>query len=106
MRIWLLLAEVFMQKDCIIFWKLRLLEFPFFFGNQYTKNPEADALIAYNGGKSFEDEFFAAPYLQGILHDEPTLIKMGQNAKKFIDEQPQAAELIAERIFLSAQVST
>jgi len=79
---------------------------PVFFGNQYTKNPEADALIAHNGGKSFEDEFFAAPYLQGILHDDPTLKKMGQNAKNFIDEQPQAAELIAERIFLSAQVST
>lgn len=71
---------------------------PVFFGNQYTKNPEADELIARNGGKAFEDEFFAAPYILGLLNEEAVLQKMGNNAKKMIDEQPIASELIVEQI--------
>lgn len=71
---------------------------PVFFGNQYTKNPEADELIARNGGKSFEDEFFAAPYILGLLNDKISLVKMGNNARNFIEEQPVSSEIILDQI--------
>lgn len=71
---------------------------PVIFGNQYTKNPEADELIARNGGKSFEDEFFAAPYILGLLNDPAVLKKMGENARRFIDEQPNASQFIVDQI--------
>lgn len=71
---------------------------PVFYGNHYTKNPEADDLIAHNGGKSFEDEFFGAPYILGLLNDEVLLKKMGENARKFIDDQPKASEIIVQQI--------
>ncbi|MBF8457683.1 3-deoxy-D-manno-octulosonic acid transferase [Kaistella sp. G5-32] len=71
---------------------------PVFFGNQYTKNPEADELIARNGGKSFEDEFFAAPYILGLLNDQTSLVKMGNNARNFIEEQPVSSEIILDQI--------
>jgi 3-deoxy-D-manno-octulosonic-acid transferase len=71
---------------------------PVFFGNQYTKNPEADELIGRNGGKSFEDEFFAAPYILGLLESESLLKKMGDNAKKFIRDQPIASDIIVDYI--------
>ncbi len=67
---------------------------PVFFGNQYTKNPEADELIARSGGKSFEDEFFAAPYLLALLNNDASLEKMGNNASEFIESQPIASEII------------
>lgn len=71
---------------------------PVFFGNQYTKNPEADELITRNGGKSFEDEFFAAPYILGLLNDQTSLLKMGNNARNFIEEQPVSSEIILDQI--------
>lgn len=71
---------------------------PVFFGDQYTKNPEADELIANNGGKSFEDEFFAAPYLLNLLADDSSIEKMGNNARNFIDSQPFASEIIVQQI--------
>ncbi len=71
---------------------------PVFFGDQFTKNPEADELIAKNGGKSFEDEFFAAPYILGLLENELHLKKMGQNAANFIDSQPNASEFVFQQI--------
>ncbi len=71
---------------------------PVFFGNQYVKNPEADELIARNGGKSFEDEFFAAPYILGLLNNEASLEKMGNNARNFIEQQPIASQIIVEQI--------
>lgn len=77
---------------------------PVFFGNQYTKNPEADALIAKNGGKSFEDEFFAAPYLLALLRDVVSLEKMGNNARNFIEEQPVASEIIVAQIVKKNQL--
>lgn len=76
---------------------------PVFFGNQYTKNPEADELVARNGGKAFEDEFFAAPYLLGLLSDDKLLKRMGENARHFIDEQPVASEIIVDQIFKKHQ---
>ena len=77
---------------------------PVFFGNQYTKNPEADELIAKNGGKSFEDEFFAAPYLLALLKNDAVLEKMGNNARNFIEEQPIASQIIVEEIIKMQQV--
>ena len=71
---------------------------PVIFGNQYTKNPEADELILQNGGKSFEDEFFSSPYILELLNNEEVLKKMGESAKKFIDEQPNASEIILKKI--------
>ena len=71
---------------------------PVFFGDQYTKNPEADELIAKNGGKSFEDEFFAAPYILALLKDAASLEKMGNNARAFIEEQPIASDIIVEHL--------
>ena len=71
---------------------------PVFFGNQYTKNPEADELIVRNGGKSFEDEFFAAPYLLALLKNDGALEKMGNNARKFIESQHIASQIIVEQI--------
>ena len=71
---------------------------PVFFGNQYTKNPEADGLIAKNGGKSFEDEFFASPYLLALLKNDAVLKKMGNNAGSFIEEQPIASQIIVEEM--------
>ena len=77
---------------------------PVFFGNQYTKNPEADDLIAHHGGKSFEDEFFGAPYILGLLNDTELLKKMGENAKNFIDNQPNASEIIVQQILKNTPV--
>lgn len=71
---------------------------PVFFGDQYTKNPEADELIARNGGKSFEDEFFAAPYLLALLNNDASLQKMGDNAMEFIESQPIASQIIVDQI--------
>lgn len=76
---------------------------PVFFGNQYTKNPEADGLIAKNGGKSFEDEFFAAPYLLGLLHDKANLKQMGENARSFIENQPVASRVIVDYLLKKNQ---
>ena len=71
---------------------------PVLFGDQYKKNPEADDLIAHHGGKSFEDEFFAAPYLLSLLKDGALLKTMSENARNFIDSQPNASEIIVNRI--------
>ena len=71
---------------------------PVLFGNQYTKNPEADELIANHGGKSFEDEFFAAPYVLALIKDDVSMKKMGNNARKFIEQQPVASKIIVEEI--------
>lgn len=71
---------------------------PVFFGDQYTKNPEADELIVRNGGKSFEDEFFAAPYLLALLNNDASLKKMGDNAMNFIESQPIASQIIVDQI--------
>ena len=71
---------------------------PVLFGDHYQKNPEADELIAQYGGKSFEDEFFAAPYILSLLNDEELLKKMSENARNFIDLQPNASDIILKKI--------
>lgn len=77
---------------------------PVFFGNQYTKNPEADELVARNGGKCFEDEFFAAAYLTGFLQDDQNVEKMGKNAADFINAQPIASDVIVEHILKEEKI--
>ena len=59
---------------------------------------EADELIARNGGKSFEDEFFAAAYLAGFVRDDGATKKMGRNALEFIDSQPNASDVVVSQI--------
>lgn len=71
---------------------------PVLFGDHYQKNPEADELIAQHGGKSFEDEFFAAPYILNLLNDEESMKKMSENARNFIDSQPNASDIILNKI--------
>ncbi|SEF76918.1 3-deoxy-D-manno-octulosonic-acid transferase [Halpernia humi] len=73
---------------------------PVFFGNHYKKNPEADDLIKNNGAKSFANEYEAADFLIKILEENPseTLAKMGENSKEFIHLQPNATQLIIEKI--------
>ncbi|RMZ58112.1 3-deoxy-D-manno-octulosonic acid transferase [Chryseobacterium nematophagum] len=71
---------------------------PVIFGNHYKKNPEADDLIRVEGGKSFKDDESAAVFLLFILKDNKTLQYMSQNAQRFVDEKPNATELIVKKI--------
>lgn len=71
---------------------------PVIFGNHYRKNPEADALIDAGGGKSFADEHYAANFILKILQDDAALQKMGKNAGYFIQSQPNATEIILNKI--------
>ncbi len=76
---------------------------PVVFGNQYKKNPEADELIAKKGGQSFEDEFFAAPYILSLLKNDDYQEKMGENAANFIHDQPNATEIVVQKIVAEVQ---
>jgi len=71
---------------------------PVIFGNHYRKNPEADALLAGKGGKAFEDEFFASKYITELLKRPDLMKDMGENAKRFIMMQPNAAEIVFRKI--------
>lgn len=73
---------------------------PVVFGNHYKKNPEADDLIAVNGGKSFADEHEAAEFVLFLANEdnEEELVTMSQNAKNFIDEKPNSTEMILQKI--------
>ncbi|WP_139329249.1 3-deoxy-D-manno-octulosonic acid transferase [Chryseobacterium ureilyticum] len=73
---------------------------PVIFGNHYKKNPEADDLIAGNGGKSFADEHEAAEFVLFLANEdnEEELVTMSQNAKNFIDEKPNSTEMILQKI--------
>lgn len=71
---------------------------PVVFGNQYRKNPEADALISMNGGKSFEDRSQASEFILFLLNNEEVLNEMAENAKKFVDENPNSTEMIIKKI--------
>ena len=71
---------------------------PTVFGNKYRKNPEADALILANGAKSFNDENEAADFILNIINDGSKLEEMSMNAKEFINNQPNASEIILSKI--------
>ena len=71
---------------------------PVVFGNHYKKNPEADDLIAAEGGKSFSEENAAADFILFLLSNEEELEAMSQNAGKFVEEKPNSTELILKKI--------
>ncbi|NML68388.1 3-deoxy-D-manno-octulosonic acid transferase [Chryseobacterium sp. RP-3-3] len=71
---------------------------PVIFGNHYRKNPEADDLIAANGGKSFTEESAAADFVLFLLNNEEELKAMSENAEKFVAEKPNATHLILQKI--------
>ncbi|MFS4431479.1 3-deoxy-D-manno-octulosonic acid transferase [Chryseobacterium sp. S90] len=73
---------------------------PVVFGNHYKKNPEADDLIAANGGKSFPDEYTAAEFVLFLMNEDnqEELTEMSQNAGKFVDEKPNSTQMILQKI--------
>lgn len=79
---------------------------PVFFGDQYKKNPEADALIKTNGGKSFSDEFALAGFVEELIKSDnrtpvgeiSTLHEMAENARFFVESQPDATKKIMSKI--------
>lgn len=73
---------------------------PVVFGNRYKKNPEADELISYDGGKSFGDEYAAAEFVLFLTNgdNEEELVSMSQNARKFVDEKPDSTTMILAKI--------
>ncbi|WP_027381339.1 3-deoxy-D-manno-octulosonic acid transferase [Chryseobacterium daeguense] len=71
---------------------------PVVFGNHYRKNPEADGLIAADGGKSFENAGLAADFVLFLINNEDALQMMSENAEKFVQEKPNSTELIMKKI--------
>lgn len=71
---------------------------PVIFGNQYKKNPEADALIAQNGGKSFDNEELAADFVLELTRNSNLLQEMSENAGNFVHSQPNSSEIILKKI--------
>lgn len=71
---------------------------PVVFGNHYRKNPEADGLIAADGGRSFENAGLAADFVLFLINNEDSLRAMSENAEKFVTEKPNSTELIIKKI--------
>ncbi|MGI9580670.1 3-deoxy-D-manno-octulosonic acid transferase [Chryseobacterium sp. RRHN12] len=73
---------------------------PVVFGNHYKKNPEADDLIAVDGGKSFPDEYTAAEFVLFLTNEDnkEELTEMSRNAGKFIDDKPDSTRMILQKI--------
>ena len=71
---------------------------PVIFGNQYKKNPEADALIAQNGGKSFAQVELAADFVLELTRNSNLLQEMSVNAGNFVHSQLNSSEIILEKI--------
>lgn len=71
---------------------------PVIFGNKYKKNPEADALIAQKGGKTFDNEQQASDFVLQLTKDSVLLDEMGENACNFVHNQPNSSEIILKKI--------
>ena len=71
---------------------------PVIFGNQYKKNPEADALIAQNGGKSFAQVELAADFVLELTRNSNLLQEMSENAGNFVHSQPNSSKINLEKI--------
>ncbi|MDQ0592657.1 3-deoxy-D-manno-octulosonic-acid transferase [Chryseobacterium ginsenosidimutans] len=71
---------------------------PVIFGNHYRKNPEADELIAIDGGRSFENAGLATDFILFLINNEEMLEEMSKNAAKFVIEKPNSTELILKKI--------
>ncbi|SEH50784.1 3-deoxy-D-manno-octulosonic acid transferase [Epilithonimonas hominis] len=82
---------------------------PVIFGNQYRKNPEADALIDANGGKCFDDFVAASVFIREVIKkdvenegEEKSFLKqMSENAYNFVNSQPYATAIIVKKILES-----
>ena len=62
------------------------------------KNPEADALIAQNGGKSFAQVELAADFVIELAQNQNLLFEMSENAGNFVHSQPNSSEIILRKI--------
>ncbi|MCJ8153585.1 3-deoxy-D-manno-octulosonic acid transferase [Chryseobacterium sp. SSA4.19] len=71
---------------------------PVIFGNHYRKNPEADELIAVDGGKSFENAGLAADFVMFLINNEEMLQVMSANSEKFVNEKPNSTDLIIRKM--------
>ncbi|AQY22191.1 3-deoxy-D-manno-octulosonic acid transferase [Riemerella anatipestifer] len=70
---------------------------PVLFGDKYRKNPEADALIEYGGGKSFSTPEEVVQFIQSLILDESLRKRMANSAEVFISNQPEATEHILSK---------
>jgi len=79
---------------------------PVIFGNQYKKNPEADALIDAKGAKCFDDFLAASVFITEVMKkdmqneggEKSFLKQMSENAYNFVNSQPDATEIIVKKI--------
>lgn len=71
---------------------------PVIFGNHYKKNPEADELIAVDGGRAFENTGLAADFILFLINNEELLQSMSENAENFVSGKPESTELILRKI--------
>ncbi len=73
---------------------------PVVFGSHYKKNPEADDLIAMEGGRSFDNESAAAEFILFLANEDnrEELVAMARNAKEFIDGKPDSTAMILQKI--------
>lgn len=79
---------------------------PVIFGNQYKKNPEADALIEAKGGKSFDDFVVASAFITEVIkkdfqtegEEKSYLKEMSEKAFEFVNSQPNSTEIIVKKI--------
>ncbi|MDY3316699.1 glycosyltransferase N-terminal domain-containing protein [Riemerella anatipestifer] len=70
---------------------------PVLFGDKYRKNPEADALIEYGGGRSFSTPEEVVQFIQSLILDESLRKRMANSAGVFISNQPKATEHILSK---------
>ncbi|AKP69707.1 3-deoxy-D-manno-octulosonic acid transferase [Riemerella anatipestifer] len=70
---------------------------PVLFGDKYRKNPEADALIEYGGGRFFSTPEEVVQFIQSLILDESLRARMANNAEVFISNQPKATEHILSK---------
>jgi 3-deoxy-D-manno-octulosonic-acid transferase len=79
---------------------------PVVFGNQYKKNPEADALIEAKGAKSFDDFVAASAFITELIDkdskiesgEKSYLQEMADKANEFVKSQPDSTEIIISKI--------
>lgn len=71
---------------------------PVIFGNHYRKNPEADELIAADGGRAFENPGLAADFVLFLINNEELLKSMSENAENFVSRKPESTDLILENM--------
>lgn len=76
---------------------------PVIFGNHYKKNPEADGLIAADGGRAFENSGRAADFVLFLLRNEEMLKAMSSRAENFITEKPDSTQLIIKKMMSQSE---